>query len=125
MPAQHPAEIHNLFRAAFNSCSVDGVLDLYEEGAVFVTGPGTSVTGKAALAELLPGFFAMKPSMRLETVSVFEKSGDLALLEARLVVDGTGPDGNAVQLTGTSREVVRRQNNGNWLYAIDDPGIGR
>ncbi|MBI3896649.1 MAG: SgcJ/EcaC family oxidoreductase [Acidobacteria bacterium] len=125
MPAQHPAQVHKLFREAFNSGSVDAVLALYEDQASFVTGPGASVTGKIAIREALLGFLAMRPSVRLETISVVEGGGDLAFLESRWVVDGTGPDGKPVQMTGTSREVVRRQKDGTWLYAIDDPGVGR
>ena len=125
MPAQNPTQMHKLFGEAFNTGSVDAVLALYEEEAGFVTGPGTSVRGKAAIREALLGFFALRPSIRLETISVVEGGGDLALLESRWVLDGTGPDGKPVQMTGTSREIVRQQKDGRWLYAIDDPGVGR
>ena len=90
-----------------------------------VTGPGTSVTGKAAIREVLLGFFALKPRLKIETVSVFEGGGNVALLESRWVLDGTDLDGQPVQLSGRSREVVRRHKNGNWLYVIDDPGMGK
>ena len=124
LPANLPAEIHALFEAAFNARDTAAVLALYEETAVFVTGPGASVTGRGAIGDVLQSFFALKPTMRLETASVLQ-SNDLALLEGRWVLIGTGPDGDPVQMTGTSREVVRRRQDGTWLYAIDDPGAGR
>ena len=124
MPAAHPAQIHELFEAAFNAHDVDTILDLYEPGAVFVTGPGTQTAGHAALREVFQGFFALRPTIRLETASVLAVE-DLALLEGRWVLMGTRPEGDPVQSTGTSREVVRRQPDGSWRYAIDDPGNGR
>jgi uncharacterized protein (TIGR02246 family) len=118
-------DLHALYANAVNAGSVDAILELYEDNATFVTGPGTSVTGKPAIREVLLGFLAMKPTMRIETASIFEGDPNLALLEARWEYDGTGPDGKPVRLTGTSREVMRRHANGNWLYVIDDPGIGK
>jgi len=125
MPAQNLKDVHRLFVEAFNAGSVDAVLELYEDNATFVTGPGTSVTGKPAIREVVLGFLALKPRMRLETASIIEGDPNLALLEGRWVLDGTSQDGSPLHITGTSREVVRRHANGNWLYAIDDPGTGR
>jgi uncharacterized protein (TIGR02246 family) len=120
----HPAKIHELFQAAFNALDTDAVLALYEDNAVFVTGPGTAVTGRDAIAQVLESFFAMQPVMRLETASFFQND-DLAMLEGRWVLIGAGPEGDPIQITGTSHEVVRRQSDGCWLYAIDDPGVGK
>ena len=125
MSARNPKDVHPLFESAFNAASVDAILELYEDKATFVTGPGTSVTGKPAIREALLGFLALKPRIHLETTSIFEGDPNLALLECRWVLEGTGPDGSPVRITGTSREVVRRHANGNWLYVIDDPGVGR
>ena len=125
MPTRNLKDIHELYANAVNSGSVDAVLEFYEDNATFVTGPGTSVTGKPAIREVVLGFLAMKPKMRIETGSIFEGDPNLALLECRWELDGTGPDGAPMHLTGTSREVLRRHANGNWLYVIDDPGIGR
>ena len=91
--------------------------------AVFVTGPGSSITGRAAIRKAYQSFWTMKPVMRLETASVVERD-DLALLEGKWVLIGASPEGDQVHITGTSHEVVRRQPDGTWLYAIDDPGAG-
>jgi uncharacterized protein (TIGR02246 family) len=122
MPATDAAAIHELFQAAFNGRDTQALLALYEPDAVFVTGPGASVTGHDAIGKIYQSFFDMKAVMRLETASVLQ-SGDLALLEGRWVLVGASRDGDPFQVTGTSREVVRRQPDGRWLYAIDDPGV--
>ncbi len=99
------------------------VLALYETDAVFVTGPGVCVTGQEAIGKVFQALFAMKPVMRLETASILE-NGDLALLEGRWVWKlAPAREGDPMQITGTSREVVQRQSDGPLaLRAIDDPG---
>ena len=124
MPATNLKDLHTLYANAVNAGSVDSVLELYEDNATFVTGPGAWVTGKPAIRETLLSFLALKPKMGIETASIIEGDPNLALLSCNWVLDGTGPDGGPVHMTGTSREVVRRHANGNWLYVIDDPGIG-
>ncbi|MCU1235318.1 MAG: hypothetical protein JWP63_3285 [Candidatus Solibacter sp.] len=124
MSATPPAEIHELFQAAFNARDLQAVLDLYEPDAVFVSGPGTFAIGRDAISELFQAFFSRKPVMRLETASVIQ-NGDLALLQGKWVLIGAGAEGDPIQVTGTSHEVVRRQSDGRWLYAIDDPGPGK
>jgi hypothetical protein len=34
---------------------------------------------------------------------------------------GTGSDGNAVNMTGKSADVLRKQSDGSWLFVIDNP----
>jgi uncharacterized protein (TIGR02246 family) len=122
MPAKQPQDLHTLFTNAFNAGSAEGLLALYEENASFVTGPGASVTGKAAIAEVIAGFLSLKGTIQLNTISVTEGGEDIALIEGRWTLDGTDGDGNAVHLAGFSREVVRLKPDGFWLYVIDNPG---
>jgi uncharacterized protein (TIGR02246 family) len=124
LPATHPAQLHELCQNAFNAANDEALAALYEEDAVFVTGTGSSLTGRAAIRNAYRSFWAMKPVMRLETASLVER-GDLALLEGKWVLIGASPEGDQVHITGTSHEVVRRQPDGTWLYAIDDPGAGK
>jgi uncharacterized protein (TIGR02246 family) len=125
MPATTPEQLHVLFEEALNSGSVEGVLDLYEDDATLMQANGTAVTGKAAIKEALLGFFAMKPTLRMETGTVLHGGLNLAMMEARWTLDGEGPGGIKMRLTGTAHEVVRRHQNGSWLYVIDDPGMGK
>uniref|UniRef100_Q01TW3 SnoaL-like domain-containing protein n=1 Tax=Solibacter usitatus (strain Ellin6076) TaxID=234267 RepID=Q01TW3_SOLUE len=124
MPATQPAQLHELCQNAFNAGNDEALAALYEEDAVFVTGPGSSITGRAAIRKAYAAFWSMKPVMRLETASATMR-GDLALLEGKWVLIGASPEGDQVHITGTSHEVVRRQPDGTWLYAIDDPGADR
>ena len=40
---------------------------------------------------------------------------------AKWVLEGTGPDGKPMRMEGQSAEVARRQPDGTWRFAIDNP----
>ena len=126
MPASTARDIHPLFRQAFNSGSLADLLALYEDHACFVTSDGSFVKNRAALRGTLEQFPGMKGHRERETGSVWESGdGELALLSGRWILNGTGPDGAPIRMTGTSHEVARRGRDGSWCYVIDDPGVGR
>jgi ketosteroid isomerase-like protein len=120
MGASEPAQVIDDFVKLFNSGDLDGLLrELYEDEAVLVPSPGTSVSGKTAMREVLHGFVAMGGTMSLVSATAIQ-NGDLALTHSkwRLEVPGGDP------MEGTTAEVVRRQSDGSWKYVIDNPWGG-
>ena len=115
-----PQEVHPAFEKAFNAGDLDGLVALYEKDATLVPQPGSPVTGHDAIREAYQGYLALRPSIRLETVAIYE-SGGSALLHGRWTLKGSGPDGAAVEMSGRNSEVVRRQPDGSWLFLIDNP----
>ena len=120
MSVRNPRDIHAAFEKAFSSGDLDGLVALYEKDAMLVAEPGKPLTGHAAIRAAYQGYLAARPRMTLETVAAFESNG-LALLHGRWSLNGTGPDGAAIQVSGRNTEVVRRQPDGSWLFIIDNP----
>ena len=118
MPASTPQEIHSLFERAFNTGDVEGILALYEPGAVLVTG-GKSVTGHDAIRDAYKSFLSGGARMKLETRAVIESSEGLAVLH------GAWSLGPPSSTQGLSTEVVRRQPDGSWMFVIDNPNTPR
>lgn len=106
-----PDEIDALFEKALSAGDLDALLALYEPAATFTVEPGKIVTGTDAIRDALSGFPALKPSIRLHP-KVLGNAGDVALVSSSWVLEGTGPDGSPVALSGSSAEVVRRQADG-------------
>jgi uncharacterized protein (TIGR02246 family) len=108
------------FESAFNTGDIEQVMALYEPDAVLIPEPGQVVHGVAAAREVLTGFLALKLPIHLEVKRVLS-AGDLALVSSSWSLKGRGPDGSPVDLSGNTTEVIRRQSDGTWRYAIDDP----
>ena len=120
MPARTPEEVHELFSKHFAAGDKEAILALYETEATFLPQPGQSVSGTAAISEALGGFLALKGELKMQPARVLW-SNDIALLFSKWTLKGTGPDGNAVELSGQTSDVVRRQADGTWLMVIDNP----
>ena len=58
--------------------------------------------------------------IRSEAEQVIEY-GDLALYLSRWNLSGTDPSGKAVTMGGQSTDILRRQRDGRWLIAVDNP----
>jgi uncharacterized protein (TIGR02246 family) len=120
MAARHPAEIDAIFERELNAGNLEGLVALYEPSATFAVEPGKNVAGTDAIREALDGFLKLKPTITLQP-RVLGDTGDLAMVSSRWDLKGTGPDGNALTLSGDSLEVVRKQPDGTWKFIIDSP----
>jgi uncharacterized protein (TIGR02246 family) len=120
VPANTPQEVHQLFAKAFSAGDIDAVLSLYEQDATLMPQPGHTVSGHEAMREALNGFLAINGQFTMQPGKVIH-AGDIALLYSRWKLVGTDPDGNAVELSGQTTDVVRRQADGSWLMVIDNP----
>jgi uncharacterized protein (TIGR02246 family) len=120
MPIRTPQETMEQFLAAFNSGNLEATLAFYESAAALLPQPGQQVSGSPGLRQALGAFLAMKPTLKSEK-QTWVVAGDIALACMRWTLLGTGPDGKRVEMKGTSSDVFRRQQDGRWLVAIDNP----
>ena len=120
MGARTPEDVDRLFAQALNAGDIEALVGLYEPQAALRPAPGQLIQGHAAIREALKGFVGMKPTIELAPRSLGQ-CNDIALITASWTLKGTGADGKPMQMTGNSIEVVRRQGDGTWLFAIDTP----
>ena len=112
--------IYAEFAKCFNSGDLEGLLNLYEEDAVFVRGPGDHVSGRASIREALQGFLDTGGQISFRTRHAVQH-GDIALLSNEYTLQGVDADGKSFTISGKTSEVLRRQADGRWLYIIDHP----
>jgi uncharacterized protein (TIGR02246 family) len=120
MKTSNPLDAVNNFVSAMNKGDLETALGLYEPGAAFVVQPGVVATGLAAVREALAGMLSLKPTLTTEAYQVVE-AGDVALYCSRWRMSGTDPAGNTIQNQGRSSDILRRQTDGNWRIALDNP----
>ena len=103
-----------------NSGDLDSLMPLYESEAAFAAEPGILAHGPSGVREALTGFISMKGKLDLEVTRVLEV-GDLALVVGVWSFNGTGPDGEPMELSARNADVLRRQSDGTWRFVIDNP----
>ena len=126
MPAAStPEEVHRLFAESFDAGDVDAVVELYEPNATLLFQPGEEpARGTEAIRQALGGFLSMfsgKPKFDLEVGKVLQAGDDLALVISRWTLRGNGQNGEPLEMSGQTADVVRRQPDGSWRVAIDNP----
>jgi len=105
---------------AFNRGDVEAVLDFYEDGAVVVLEPGRVVQGKERLREAFRFVLSLQPVARQIKTHVIEADG-IALFTSRWTFTGKLPDGTSFTREAIATTVFRKQPDGAWKCAIDNP----
>jgi uncharacterized protein (TIGR02246 family) len=125
MSARTPEDCDRLFAEHLNAGEVDAVAALYEPDATLALEGGNSAIGQPAIRAALATFAAMKPKLRMNVTKVLRCGADLAVLYNDWTLTGVGPDGKSFSDAGGAIEIVRRQSDGTWRFAIDDPRARR
>jgi len=115
-----PIDTVNQLSDAINRGDLEAALALYEPNAVLVAQPGQLARGSTELRAALGRFIGLKPELRSETQSVIEVD-DMALYTGRWTLRGTDPSGQTTTMGGVSSDILRRQRDGRWLIAVDNP----
>jgi len=117
-----PEQLGRLFAERVNAGDLEGMLALYEDEATFLGPDGGSASGSDAIRGRLEGLLAMKPQIT-PTSSQVVMAGDVALMSNRWRMTLGVEGGEQAGVDGVSTEVARRQGDGGWLYAIDNPSL--
>ena len=116
------------FGKALDDGDIDALVACYEPDGIFVSEPGTGAAGIKPLRQGLTEFWleglngklATKPTVTSEKSELLLADG-IALSVDRWTITGTEPDGEPVEIHGTATDVFRRQPDGSWRVAIDNP----
>jgi ketosteroid isomerase-like protein len=109
--AAEPEDLDRLFLERANAGDVDGVVALYESGAVLALADGGRAVGSEAIRDRYRQLLAAPPRFTGE-VRPAVRVGDLALTSTRF----SG---------GATAEIARRQADGSWLWVADQPNVLR
>lgn len=121
MTARTPADCDRLFAEHVNAGDLDALLALYEPGCSLMQSDGAVAQGHAAIREVMQRLIAMRPVMRTEVTRTVQTGDDLAIVYNDWSLSAKRSDGTAIERSGKALEVVRRQADGSWKFAIDDP----
>jgi ketosteroid isomerase-like protein len=107
--AAAPEDLGRLFLQRARAGDVAGVVALYEPGAVLATADGELAVGTDAIHAVYQALLASRPQFTGEVQPAL-RSGDVALTSTRF-------------RGGATAEIARRQPDGSWLWAADQPRV--
>jgi uncharacterized protein (TIGR02246 family) len=121
MTPRAPEEIHEVLQVAFNARDIDALVDLYDEDATLIVPPEAErAHGRDEIRVALERTLALEPDTRFEVLGKLQGDG-LALTHGRWTIAGTDEDGAPVEMSGRGTMVSRRQPDGSWRIALDNP----
>ena len=106
-----PQDLAQLLVSRANSGDVEGMAALYETGAVLARSSQPALVGREAIRKFYAELISSGRKFHLGEQRQAITCGDLALTSTCL------PNGHI------TAEVARRQSDGSWLWAIDQPTI--
>jgi ketosteroid isomerase-like protein len=109
--ATEPNDLGRFFIERANAGDVEGLVALYEPDAVLAFPPGQLTVGREAIRQAYQDLLASRPQFTPGQQQPALVDGDLALTSTRLARGGA------------TAEVARRQPDGSWLWAIDQPNV--
>jgi ketosteroid isomerase-like protein len=112
-PALNPNDLGQFFLLRANAGDVEGIVALYEFDAVLAVMEGQVAIGAEAIRAFYARLLADRPTFEPGEQRPALHYGAVALTST-LLRDGT-----------VTAEVARRQPDGTWLWAIDQPSIAK
>ncbi|MEQ4721804.1 nuclear transport factor 2 family protein [Nonomuraea sp. B19D2] len=109
--AVQPEDLSRYIVERLNAGDVEGLVALYEPDAVLALPDGQVARGADEIRQAYERLVANRPTFAPGRQQPTLRNGDLALTSVRL------PDG------GITVEVARRQDDGTWLWVIDQPSL--
>jgi ketosteroid isomerase-like protein len=110
-PAREPNDLGRFFVERANAGDLEGLVALYTPDAVLEFPAGQLATGTEAIRATFERMLAGKPQFQPGQQAPALVCGDIALTSTRAASGGD------------TAEVARRQPDGTWRWAIDQPNI--
>ena len=112
-PAKEPNDLERFFVERVNAGDVEGLVALYEPGALLIDGSDELAVGTKQIRKFFKKFLADRPRLEPSNQAKASSCGDLSLTSSKL------NDGDI------TAEVARRQQDGNWLWVIDQFSLNK
>jgi uncharacterized protein (TIGR02246 family) len=115
-----PEDLYPALSEAYNAGDLEAVLSLYDPKAVFVIKPGRVTESPAELRAAVQHVIALRGRLTVNP-HTFTRSDDLVLVLGTFTLSGRRPDGTPFESASRFADVLRRQPDGPWLIAVDNP----
>jgi uncharacterized protein (TIGR02246 family) len=120
MPYSTPALLFDAVVKSRNEGDIETYLACYEPDATIVMQPGAVASGEEGLRGFFNFFASLKPTFTVIHREFIEGS-KVTLHMSQWTLTGTDGTGTAIAWNGRTTDVLRKQDDGNWLVSLDNP----
>jgi ketosteroid isomerase-like protein len=125
MGAPSPELVDLWLARAFNAQDIEAAAAMYHPDARVVRlehvhGSDSVAQGAEEIRQTMAGYVGLKPHMDV-VVHHTTVAGDFALCRSQWRIIGTDRSGKAIEVHHHGMEVMRRLDNGEWVFFIDHP----
>ena len=115
-----PESIHALFEKWMNEFNVENLMDLYEPEAFIIERNGKIISGHNNIQKHLKQFLSFKPKIRINCLET-STSDDETVAVSEWMFTGARPNGDFVEGSGQSYDIIRRQPDKTWKIVVYNP----
>ncbi len=115
-----PEDLYPALSEAYNAGDLEAVLSLYDPKAVFVIKSGRVTESPAELRAAVQHVLALRGRLTVNP-HAFTRSDELVLVLGTFTLSGRRTDGTPFENVSRFADVLRRQPDGCWLIAVDNP----
>lgn len=116
----NPADAVKYFRNCIVTGDLKGALSCFDKNAVYIERDGQEITGLDNIEKSMEHLCTWKPKIvgSKHRVTIV---GNLALWVDKWSMKATMPDGNPVEMNGATSCMMKKNEEGIWLWLVDNP----
>lgn len=108
------------FRYCIRSGDVKGALGCFHPEAVYIDRDGREWRGLEQIERAMNEICRLQLDIQGETPHITVVN-DLAMWQDQWEMTGTAPDGHSIHMTGNTSCIMKRNEEGEWLWLVDNP----
>jgi uncharacterized protein (TIGR02246 family) len=108
------------FRHCIKNGDAAGALSCFHPDAVYIDRNGRELRGLDQIALAMNEICRLKMDIQGETPHITVVN-DLAMWQDQWEMTGTAPDGHPLHMTGNTSCIMKRNEEGEWLWLVDNP----
>ncbi|MCT3897468.1 DUF4440 domain-containing protein [Elizabethkingia anophelis] len=118
-----PAEAVKYFRNCIVNGDLQGALSCFGEDAIYIERDGKEISGLQNIKKSMVQLCTWKPEIvgSKHKVTIV---GNLAIWIDKYSLKAIMPDGNPIEMSGATSCIMKKNDQGIWLWLVDNPFAG-
>lgn len=119
----HPAGAVKYFRHCIVTGNLDGALSCFDQEAIYIERDGEEISGLENIKKPLEHLCNWKPDIQgnKQKLTIV---GDLAIWVDQWMLKAFSPDGTPIEMKGATTCMMKKNQEGIWLWLVDNPFAG-